>query len=84
MRRSTAAPDANIDNSYLRLNLQATADIRTSFLGRQSMFRPYIRVINALDRSDALFYQLDPEGGLTPRAVGSVPVIPVIGVEWSM
>ncbi len=84
MRRSTTASNVNIDNSYLRLNLQATADIRTSFLGRQAVFRPYIRVINALDRTDALFYQLDGDGGLTPRAVGSVPVIPVIGLEWSM
>ena len=82
--RSTTASDANIDNSYLRLNLQATADIQVGFLGRQAVFRPYIRVINALDRSDALFYQLDPDGGLAPRAVGSVPVIPVIGIEWSM
>lgn len=84
IRRSVAPSNSSIDNSYLRLNLQATADIRTSFFGRQAMFRPYIRVINALDRSDALFYQLDPDSGLVPKAVGSVPMIPVLGIEWSM
>ena len=68
--------------SYLRLNIQATGRIRARFLGREQMLFPYFRIINALDRSDALFYQSDGDPGLEPRAVGSIPILPVLGIEW--
>ena len=68
--------------SYLRLNIQATGRIRARFLGREQMLFPYFRIINALDRNDALFYQSDGDPGLEPRAVGSIPILPVLGIEW--
>jgi hypothetical protein len=70
--------------SYVRLNLRATARFDTRLFGRASTFYPYVRVINALDRPDALFYQFDQATDLEPRAFGAVPVLPVIGVEWHM
>jgi len=68
--------------SYLRLNIQATGRIRARFLGREQMLFPYFRIINALDRNDALFYQSNGDPGLEPRAVGSIPILPVLGIEW--
>jgi hypothetical protein len=68
--------------SYLRLNIQATAQIRTRFLGRSQTLYPYFRIINALDRSDALFYRSEGDPELAPRPVGSIPILPVIGIEW--
>ncbi|MEJ2483090.1 MAG: hypothetical protein P8049_08235, partial [Gemmatimonadota bacterium] len=67
--------------SYLRLNIQATAQIRTRFLGRSQTLYPYFRIINALDRSDALFYRSEGDPELAPRPVGSIPILPVIGIE---
>ena len=68
--------------SYMRLNIQATGRIRARFLGREQMLFPYFRIINALDRNDALFYQSDGDLSLEPRAVGSIPILPVLGIEW--
>jgi len=70
--------------SYLRLNIQATGRIRARFFGREQLLFPYFRIINALDRNDALFYQSQGDLGLEPRAVGSIPILPVIGIEWQI
>jgi hypothetical protein len=42
----------------------------------------YLRVLNALDRRDALFYYFEPwrDPDLTPLA--ELSVIPVLGIEW--
>jgi hypothetical protein len=68
--------------SYLRLNVQATAQIRTRVFGRRQTLYPYFRIINALDRSDALFYRSEGDPGLDPRPVGAIPILPVLGIEW--
>lgn len=72
------------EGSYLRLNLRATARIDSHLFGRKTSFYPYVRVINALDRGDAMFYQFDKATDPTPRAFGAVPILPVIGVAWNM
>ena len=68
--------------SYLRLNVQATAQIRTRFFGREQALYPYFRIINALDRGDALFYRSGGDPSLDPRPVGAIPILPVLGIEW--
>lgn len=70
--------------SYLRLNIQATAQIRTRLFGRWQTLFPYFRIINALDRSDALFYRSEGDPGLDPRPVGAIPILPVLGIEWRL
>jgi len=72
------------EGQYIRLNLRATARIDSHFLGRRTSFYPYLRVINALDRADAMFYQFDQASDPVPRGFGAVPILPVIGVEWRM
>ena len=74
----TTAPDA----SYLRLNVQATAELDVRIFGHDQQLLPYYRIVNALDRRDALFYRFDGDENDEPRAVGSVPILPVIGLEW--
>jgi hypothetical protein len=68
--------------SYLRLNLQATARIRTRLFGRRQTLFPYFRIINALDRGDALFYRSGGDSALEPRPIGAIPILPVLGIEW--
>jgi len=72
------------DGSYLRLNVQATGRVRVRMFGREQVLFPYFRIVNALDREDALFYRFDGAEDGRPRAVGAVPILPVLGVEWHM
>jgi hypothetical protein len=76
----TRAPEG----SYLRLNVQATAEIDVRILGRDQQLLPYFRIVNALDRRDALFFHYDSDLGDEPRAIGSVPILPVVGLEWRL
>lgn len=69
---------------YLRLNLAVTARFDAVLFGRSNVFYPYVKLINALDRPDAMFYQLDQDQGAQPQPVGAIPLIPVVGVEWRM
>lgn len=68
--------------SYLRLNVQATMELEVTMFGRQQQLLPYFRIINALDRRDALFFEYESEAGDDPDPIGSVPILPVIGLEW--
>ena len=45
---------------------------------------PYVRVLNALDRRDALFYQFNRGTDVAPRPLATLPVLPLIGVEWRL
>lgn len=72
------------EGSYLRLNIRASARFDSHLFGRPTSFYPYVRVINALDREDALFYQFDRASDPTPRAFGAVPILPILGIEWRM
>ena len=76
----TRAPNG----SYLRLNFQVTGDIDIRLLGRDQKLLPYFRLVNALGREDALFFRYDPDENIEPTPIGSVPLLPVIGLEWRM
>lgn len=45
---------------------------------------PYVKVLNALDRRDALFFQFDPDRDVAPRSLSAVPLLPVVGIEWKL
>ncbi|HKJ92501.1 MAG TPA: carboxypeptidase regulatory-like domain-containing protein [Longimicrobiales bacterium] len=64
--------------TYLRLDAELS---RTWSGGGERRFEvtPYFRILNALDRRDALFYRQDGQG---LRAVGSISLIPVLGLAW--
>ncbi|HEU4560399.1 MAG TPA: hypothetical protein VFS20_21290, partial [Longimicrobium sp.] len=48
---------------------------------RETELTPFIRVLNALDRRDALFYRYRP-GDERAKPVSTLPVLPVFGLEW--
>lgn len=71
---AAVAPSA----TYLRLDAELS---RTWSGGGDRGFEvtPYFRVLNALDRRDALFYRQNGQG---LRPFGSLPLIPVLGLAW--
>lgn len=71
-----------VDEEFLRVDVQVHASFRPTWRGRTWEIQPYLRVLNALDRRDALFYAFQPwrDEGLTPLA--RRPLVPVVGLAW--
>lgn len=69
---------------YLRLDAQLQRTFVADLRGFAFELTPYLKVLNALDRRDALFYQLDSSatGTPEPRPLAALPVLPIIGLEW--
>jgi hypothetical protein len=67
---------------FLRLDVELHATFTPEWGGHGWQIRPYVRVLNALDRRDALFYAFQPwrNEALTPLA--ERPLVPVVGVSW--
>lgn len=72
------APDA----PYLRLDAEFSYPLHTRWGGAPVTFTPYLKVYNALDRRDALFYRSDGAVPGSPRPLAALPVLPVFGFEW--
>jgi hypothetical protein len=70
------------EENFLRIDVELRAALHPTFLGRRWTVHPYLRVLNALDRRDALFYAFQPwrSPGMTPLA--QLPVVPVVGFDW--
>jgi hypothetical protein len=67
---------------FLRLDVELYATFTPEWGGHGWEIRPYVRVLNALDRRDALFYAFQPwrSDALTPLA--ERPLVPVVGMAW--
>lgn len=67
---------------FLRVDLELHATFTPRWGGHEWQVQPYLRVLNALDRRDALFYAFQPwrDEALTPLA--ERPLVPVLGVAW--
>ena len=72
-----------LDEDFLRVDVELHATFHPSWGGRSWMLQPYVRVLNALDRRDALFYAFQPwrSDSLTPLATR--PLVPVVGLSWT-
>ncbi len=72
-----------ISDDFLRIDFEADWQLTTSIGGRRMKLHPYVRVLNALNRRDALFYLFEPwrSDQATPLAERSL--IPVLGLRWS-
>jgi hypothetical protein len=79
-----AAPDlmASPDDGFLRLELELHGLWSPTVSGRTMELRPYLRILNALNRRDALFYHFDPWRGEGPEPLAALPVLPLLGLEW--
>ncbi|MGH7540399.1 MAG: TonB-dependent receptor [Gemmatimonadota bacterium] len=71
------------DDSYLRLDAEISRPLITMFGDRRLEIAPYLRVLNALDTRDALFYRTDEGGPGEPAPLASVPLLAVLGVSWA-
>jgi hypothetical protein len=78
----TASPPPIATDAFLRLDAEVFAELEPRWRGRSLALRPYLRLLNALNRRDALFYYFEPwrDPGLRPLA--ELSVVPVLGVEW--
>ena len=69
-------------HQFLRVDGVVHGVVHPRVAGRRLELRPFLKLLNALDRRDALFYYFEPwrQDGLRPLA--TLSVLPVIGIEW--
>jgi hypothetical protein len=80
--QSTEQPAAP-DDPYLRIDLQVAHRFIADFRGFAFEVTPYVKVLNALDRRDALFYHFDRSAeNPETRPLAPLPILPIIGLEW--
>lgn len=78
---ATPAPIVGgLDEEFLRLDLEIHMLLEPSVGGRPWQVRPYVRLLNALDRRDALFYTFQPWRSDVVRPLAERPVLPLVGV----
>jgi hypothetical protein len=70
------------DDAFLRVDAELFGVLRPEFGGRPLELRPYVRLLNALDRRDALFYYFEPWRGEEARPLAELSILPVVGLEW--
>jgi hypothetical protein len=77
------APELTVgpDEGFLRLEAEVYGVWNPRMGGRAMELRPYVRVLNALNRRDALFYHFDPYRSEDPVPLADLPVIPLVGIE---
>ncbi len=67
------------DRPYFRLDVDISRTWSAKWRGTPFQVTPYLRVLNALDRRDALFFRIEDAA---PEPLSPLPVLPVLGVEW--
>ena len=70
------------DDGFLRLDLELFTRFNPRIGGRDVQIRPYLRLINALDQRDALFYYFEPWRDDELRPLAQRRFLPVFGMEW--
>lgn len=76
-------PPPPVEPSFLRIDVEVQALFEPVIAGRQWRVRPYLRVLNALDRRDALFYTYQPWRSSSVTPLAERPLLPVLGVAFS-
>jgi hypothetical protein len=74
---------AGLDDAFLRLDLEVHAVFEPTWAGRTWRVRPYLRILNALDRRDALFYTFQPWRDAAAEPVAERPALPLLGIAFS-
>jgi hypothetical protein len=79
-----SAPDLTVgpDEGFLRIEVELSGSWSPRISGRTMDLRPYVRVLNALNRRDALFYHFDPWRNGGPVPLADLPILPLVGLEW--
>ncbi|MDH3224018.1 MAG: TonB-dependent receptor [Gemmatimonadota bacterium] len=72
------------EQSFLRVDLTFSGDWTVrEVAGRRWTLSPYLRILNALDRRDSLFYFFEPWRSDGPRPLAELPILPVAGLTFS-
>lgn len=66
---------------YIRVDAQVQRTWAGRWRGFDFELTPYARVINALNRRDAIFYHYNREVGSAEPLAG-LPLVPILGLEW--
>jgi hypothetical protein len=81
LAEATPAPILEgLEEEFLRLDLELHMLFETTVGKRRWQVRPYVRLLNALDRRDALFYTFQPWRSEGVRPLAERPVLPLVGV----
>lgn len=75
--------DGGLDETFLRVDVEVHALFEPTWGGRPWRVRPYVRVLNALDRRDALFYTYQPWRSEEATPLGERRMLPLLGVAFS-
>jgi len=70
-------------DDFLRMDLEIVWPMNPRVAGRSTELRPYVKVLNALNRRDALFYYFDDWHQEEARPLATQPILPLIGPRWS-
>ena len=65
-----------------RLDAEVSGLFETRMGSRALTLRPYLRVMNALGRRDAMFYYFEPWRGDGVQPLVESNLLPVVGFEW--
>jgi hypothetical protein len=74
----------SVPQDFLRIDVQVSRALSPRIGGRRTELTPYFRVLNALDRRDALFYRYNPAHAAAAKPVATLPLVPVLGLEWKL
>lgn len=78
-----SAPRDEPDEPYLRVDARVAHTWSGSVQGVPFDFTPYLKLLNALNRRDAIFYHFDrTPAGAELRPLAALPVLPILGLEW--
>jgi hypothetical protein len=79
-----ASPLARPPRDFLRVDVQLSRTFNPSLRGHETALTPYVRVMNALDRRDNLYYRYSRTGDLDAAPAATLPILPVLGLEWKL
>jgi hypothetical protein len=66
---------------YIRVDAQVSTVWESRWGGLDFSLMPYLKVMNALNRRDAIFYHYNREAGRAEPLAG-LPIMPILGAEW--
>lgn len=72
-----------LDEEFLRIDLEVYALLEPKWGRRPWTVRPYLRILNALDQRDALFYTFQPWRPDSVRPLAERAFLPLLGVAFS-
>jgi hypothetical protein len=78
----TPALSGGPTDSFLRVDAEVHADLFPEWRGRRVALRPYVKILNALDRRDGLFWYFQPWRDPAARPLAELSLVPVLGLEW--